>query len=203
MLPLCQPRQSHFQSLGSARNWCRYGGRINSQERHDEGGEAFAANPDLVHRCPRLRPDAPLLAASQNPGRSALPRPFPSGISESNSETPGANLNRHDCDCIGPSAQKTRLRMTSLLCLISCGGDVAHQAKAGVFFLFFSLLSTVIPVSSQQAAERPIALHPENPRYFLYRNRALALVGSGEHYGLCSTATSIITNIWRRFRTMG
>ena len=62
-------------------------------------------------------------------------------------------------------------------------GDVAHRARAGFFFVVFSLLSAVIPVSSQQATEIPIALHPENPHYFLYRNQAVALVGSGEHYG--------------------
>lgn len=31
--------------------------------------------------------------------------------------------------------------------------------------------------------EQPIQLHPENPHYFLYRRKAVALVSSGEHYG--------------------
>src|SRR4029077_13916803 len=31
--------------------------------------------------------------------------------------------------------------------------------------------------------EPPISLHPQNPHYFLYKNQAMALVGSGEHYG--------------------
>jgi len=31
--------------------------------------------------------------------------------------------------------------------------------------------------------EQPIGLHPENPHYFLFHGRAVALVGSGEHYG--------------------
>jgi hypothetical protein len=30
---------------------------------------------------------------------------------------------------------------------------------------------------------RPIALHPENPHYFLFRNRPTALITSAEHYG--------------------
>ena len=29
----------------------------------------------------------------------------------------------------------------------------------------------------------PIALHPENPRYFLWRGRPTVLITSGEHYG--------------------
>ena len=33
------------------------------------------------------------------------------------------------------------------------------------------------------AQEKPIRLHPENPHYFLFHGRAVALVGSGEHYG--------------------
>lgn len=47
--------------------------------------------------------------------------------------------------------------------------------------LVISLLITAISVYAQQTT--PIALHPQNPHYFLYQNRATALVGSGEHYG--------------------
>jgi len=36
---------------------------------------------------------------------------------------------------------------------------------------------TVVPAAG------PIQLHPENPHYFLYKGKALALVTSGEHYG--------------------
>ena len=50
-----------------------------------------------------------------------------------------------------------------------------------VLFLWFSLAA--IPVCAAQKAERPISLHPQNPHYFLYEDRAVALVGSGEHYG--------------------
>ncbi len=32
-------------------------------------------------------------------------------------------------------------------------------------------------------AERPIALHPENPHYFLWRGEPTLLITSGEHYG--------------------
>ena len=33
------------------------------------------------------------------------------------------------------------------------------------------------------AASAPLALHPENPRYFLFRGKPTVLVTSGEHYG--------------------
>lgn len=50
-----------------------------------------------------------------------------------------------------------------------------------IFLLCFSLAS--FPICAQQNAERTISLHPQNPHYFLYKDRAVALVGSGEHYG--------------------
>ena len=34
-----------------------------------------------------------------------------------------------------------------------------------------------------QQSQQPIRLHPENPHYFLYRGKAVALVSSAEHYG--------------------
>lgn len=33
------------------------------------------------------------------------------------------------------------------------------------------------------AARRPLALHPENPHYLLFRGNPAVLIGSGEHYG--------------------
>ena len=33
------------------------------------------------------------------------------------------------------------------------------------------------------ATHAPLALHPENPRYFLFRGKPTVLVTSGEHYG--------------------
>jgi hypothetical protein len=33
------------------------------------------------------------------------------------------------------------------------------------------------------AAERPLALHPDNPHYFLFRGKPAVLLTSGEHYG--------------------
>jgi hypothetical protein len=45
------------------------------------------------------------------------------------------------------------------------------------------LLFTFISVHAQQSREAAIQLHPENPHYFLYRGKAVALVTSAEHYG--------------------
>lgn len=42
------------------------------------------------------------------------------------------------------------------------------------------------PAAAKQTtagASRPIALDPQNPHYFLFRGRAVALITSGEHYG--------------------
>ena len=37
--------------------------------------------------------------------------------------------------------------------------------------------------AAQDAATRPIALHPDNPHYFLWRGRPTILITSAEHYG--------------------
>lgn len=44
------------------------------------------------------------------------------------------------------------------------------------------VLCGVVPVAAQEAA-RPVALHPENPHYLLFRGRPTILITSGEHYG--------------------
>jgi len=45
----------------------------------------------------------------------------------------------------------------------------------GLILFSFTALATGAP--------KPIALHPENPRYFLWRDRTTVLITSGEHYG--------------------
>ena len=45
------------------------------------------------------------------------------------------------------------------------------------------LVSFLMVVAGLQAQDGPIRLHPENPRYFLFRGEPTVLVGSGEHYG--------------------
>lgn len=47
--------------------------------------------------------------------------------------------------------------------------------------LLLLVLSMTAPRAS--AAERPLALHPDNPHYFLFRGKPAVLVTSGEHYG--------------------
>src|ERR1043165_6996457 len=37
--------------------------------------------------------------------------------------------------------------------------------------------------SAAPAIEKPIALHPENPHYFVWRGKPTILITSGEHYG--------------------
>ena len=53
------------------------------------------------------------------------------------------------------------------------------RAKSTLFLLLLLRASSF----SAQVGEKPIALDPGNPHYFLYKDRAVALVGSGEHYG--------------------
>jgi hypothetical protein len=43
--------------------------------------------------------------------------------------------------------------------------------------------SSPAPPAAQTAAPRPIALHPDNPHYFLWRGRPTILITSAEHYG--------------------
>jgi len=49
----------------------------------------------------------------------------------------------------------------------------------------FCFFLSDVPFQAQvaDASMRPIQLHPENPHYFLFRGKAVALISSGEHYG--------------------
>jgi hypothetical protein len=42
----------------------------------------------------------------------------------------------------------------------------------------------IVFFSGVLAQRAPIALHPENPHYFNYKNKPLVLISSGEHYGM-------------------
>ena len=44
-------------------------------------------------------------------------------------------------------------------------------------------LSGVNVLAAPAASYPPLALHPENPRYFLFRGKPAVLLTSGEHYG--------------------
>ncbi len=49
----------------------------------------------------------------------------------------------------------------------------------------FALFAAVVltPLASLPAVVAPLALHPENPHYFLFREKPTVLITSGEHYG--------------------
>lgn len=53
------------------------------------------------------------------------------------------------------------------------------RLKIGAFALFVSCAEFALG----QQSEAPIRLHPQNPHYFLYRGKAVALISSAEHYG--------------------
>lgn len=40
-----------------------------------------------------------------------------------------------------------------------------------------------VPDAARPKDSPPLALHPDNPRYFLWRDKPTLLIGSGEHYG--------------------
>ena len=46
-----------------------------------------------------------------------------------------------------------------------------------------SVILSCICSASAVAATQPLALHPENPHYFLFRGKPTAIITSGEHYG--------------------
>jgi hypothetical protein len=46
-----------------------------------------------------------------------------------------------------------------------------------------AVLALVLLSATRAAADKPLALHPDNPRYFLFRGKPAVLVTSGEHYG--------------------
>ena len=50
------------------------------------------------------------------------------------------------------------------------------------FYLSFSVMALLIGCRSEPSVE-PIALHPDNPHYFLYKGNPVVLITSGEHYG--------------------
>lgn len=54
-----------------------------------------------------------------------------------------------------------------------------HRNPLAVCWLFiFSLIPAITP-----AQQKPIALHPKNPHYFIYKDKPEILITSAEHYG--------------------
>src|SRR5687767_3972731 len=52
-----------------------------------------------------------------------------------------------------------------------------------LFMLFLSVAAVSLTACKSPQSKKPIALHPDNPHYFLYENRPEILITSGEHYG--------------------
>jgi hypothetical protein len=48
---------------------------------------------------------------------------------------------------------------------------------------FLTVLATSVAAAADKDAPMPIALHPDNPHYFLFRGKPAFLITSGEHYG--------------------
>src|SRR5690348_16620305 len=44
-------------------------------------------------------------------------------------------------------------------------------------------IAILLTASGTAFSAVPLALHPENPRYFIFRGEPTVLVGSSEHYG--------------------
>lgn len=55
----------------------------------------------------------------------------------------------------------------------------ALRRRAG----FIAICAALAASTAALAAEKPLSLHPDNPRYFLFRGKPTVLVGSTEHYG--------------------
>src|SRR5207249_1716083 len=47
----------------------------------------------------------------------------------------------------------------------------------------FCTFMILLLAMSMMAAQKPIALHPRNPHYFLFLGKPTVLITSGEHYG--------------------
>ena len=45
------------------------------------------------------------------------------------------------------------------------------------------ILTLTLTATPARAADKPLALHPDNSHYFLFRGKPTVLITSGEHYG--------------------
>ena len=53
------------------------------------------------------------------------------------------------------------------------------------------------------AAEKPLALHPDNPHYFLFRGEPTILITSAEHYGAVLNGEFDFTKYLDELKTYG
>src|SRR5258706_13021564 len=74
---------------------------------------------------------------------------------------------------------KSEIRMTKECRMTNDEGSRCESRICTAFAVVFFLLIA----SLAQAAEAPIALHPENPHYLMFRGKPTILITSTEHYG--------------------
>jgi hypothetical protein len=65
---------------------------------------------------------------------------------------------------------------------LECAGFLSAGAVTGVAESRENV-SHSFGVPDEPSFDNPIALHPENPRYFLFRGKPLVLIAASEHYG--------------------
>jgi hypothetical protein len=66
--------------------------------------------------------------------------------------------------------------------LAGCRGRFFAVGRAGWLLLFVMAVFAPVPLLHASSFS-PLALHPENPHYLLWRGRPTVLITSGEHYG--------------------
>src|SRR3990172_5204539 len=49
--------------------------------------------------------------------------------------------------------------------------------------LLLTGVQTVPPETTSSSTTKPISIHPQSPKYFLFRGKPLALITATEHYG--------------------
>src|SRR5439155_26693508 len=75
---------------------------------------------------------------------------------------------------------------TSMPKLIGSPGDRRRDMRRSGLYLYFHYAVSalvLIGLSRTAASAEPLALHPKNPHYFLFRGKPAILITSGEHYG--------------------
>jgi hypothetical protein len=79
----------------------------------------------------------------------------------------------------------SEVQCLALICLnyiIITKKNMKGYSPAFILFIIQFLLADIVPVVLY-AQGQPIALHPVNPHYFVYRDKPTILVTSAEHYG--------------------
>jgi hypothetical protein len=62
--------------------------------------------------------------------------------------------------------------------------DTALIGRNSALIAVTALLGALLAAVPTAADPEPLRLHPDNPRYFLFRGKPTVLITSGEHYGV-------------------